>query len=85
MTKNKGKKSSFADESVPLYVKDGIVDVAFGVRCLSESIECVSIAVGSGLADTNDFIEGALYALLQATEATYEAVSELSDRVGVDR
>lgn len=84
MTKNKGKKAPFADESVPLYVVDGITDVAFGVRCLSESIECVSIAVASGQADANDFIEGALYALLQTTEATYETVSMLREKVGAD-
>ena len=82
MTKNKAKKNSFADEGVPLYVKDGMVDIAFEVRCLSESIECVGIAVSSGLAD---FIEGALHSLLQATEAAYEVVSKLSDRVGVDQ
>ena len=85
MTKNKAKKNSFADEGVPLYVKDGMVDIAFEVRCLSESIECVGIAVSSGLADSNDFIEGALHSLLQATEAAYEVVSKLSDRVGVDQ
>ena len=76
MTKNKAKKNSFADEGVPLYVKDGMVDIAFEVRCLSESIECVGIAVSSGLADSNDFIEGALHSLLQATEAAYEVVSK---------
>ena len=70
---------------MPLYVEDGMVDIAFEVRCLSESIECVGIAVSSGLADSNDFIEGALHSLLQATEAAYEVVSKLSDRVGVDQ
>lgn len=65
---NNVKSSPFADERVPMEAIDGIEDVALAVRYLTEALECVSVAVNSGTVDSGDFIEGALYVLMQSAD-----------------
>lgn len=84
MSKKRGAKNPFADERVPMEVIDGIEDVALAVRYLTEALECVSVAVSSGTVDSGDFIEGALYVLMQSADSKGEAVSVLLSKVKAD-
>lgn len=84
MSKKRGAEKSFADERVSMEVIDGIEDVALAVRYLTEALECVSVAVSSGTVDSGDFIEGALYVLMQSADSTGEAVSVLLSKVKAD-
>lgn len=67
-------------DRVPLWVVDGLVDVADAAGSLAQAIECAGIAVRSPEEDAGAYIEGILAVLLLAAEDAYERVAKLRDK-----
>lgn len=68
------------EEAVPVWVVDGIVDVADAAGSLTQAVECASAGARTSITDPADFLTGTLDVLLVASEEMYGRVAALRDK-----
>ena len=66
--------------SVPLWVVDGLVDVADAAGSLAQAVESATTGARTSKTDPADFLAGTLDVLLAASEDVYERAATLRDR-----
>lgn len=68
------------EEAVPVWVVDGIVDVADAAESLAQAVECATAGARTSITDPADFLAGTLDVLLVASEDVYGRAAALRDK-----
>lgn len=72
------------EETVPVWVVDGIVEVSDAAESLAQAVECATAGVRTSITDPADFMRGTLDVLLVAAEDVYERAAVLRDKAVSD-
>lgn len=67
-------------KGVPLWVVDGLAEVAEDAGSLARAVECAHVAAQTSLTDPMEFMEGTLAVLLLAAEEAHGKAARLRDR-----
>lgn len=72
------------EETVPVWIVDGIVEVSDAAESLAQAVECATVGARTSITDPADFMRGTLDVLLVATEDVYERAAVLRDKAVSD-